>query len=348
MINSKIHEFYHANDVINSTELKKHIINIDSRFRNSSLESSADFQYKFAHPYKNVIRMRVASVEIPQLWYTFSVGRGNTSFVIKAYDASDSIINIPISIASANYSATELIAALQDAFISAAAAFGVFFDVSMNPVTRRVTIECLGCGPVGSGTPTIEPSPFTLDFAVVDRPDLNGRLADWGLGYNLGFRERVVAADYLDASSSRVAVTGPCPLDVTGDLYALLGINEYYTVEHRTKDDYIQALAKVICPPRTAHQSAIFDSGYTVLSNDYVLPSPSDLKQIHVKLMDAYGAAVELPCSNFSFSLELTEVMDLKLYEVYRNNLWSGNVPRISAGAGGSAVAGYVPLPKGY
>ena len=345
MINSKIHEFYHANDVINSTELKKHIINVDSRFRNSALESSTDFQYKFAHPYKNVIRMRVASVEIPQLWYTFSVGRGNTGFVIKAYDASDSIINIPISIPSANYTVDGLVAALQGSFAEAAAAHGVFFDASLNAITGRLTVECLGCGPIGSTSPTIEPSPFTLDFTVVG---MEKRLADWGLGYNLGFRERIVAADYLDASSSRVAVTGPCPVDVTGDLYALLGINEYYTVEHRTQDDYIQALAKVICRPHTVATGTIFDSGYTVLSNDYVLPSPADLKQVHVRLMDAYGTAVELPCSNFSFSLELTEVMDLKLYEVYRNNLWSGAVPRISAGAGGAAVAGYVPLPKGY
>jgi hypothetical protein len=345
MLNTKTVENYNANDVIASTDLKKHIVNVDSRFRNTQLEPPTNFIYQFAHPYKNIIRMRVASVEIPQPWYAFSATKRNIAFSLKAYDITDTIVTIPVAIAPANYTATSLVGAIQAEFDRIAAERGVFFDASLNPVTQRLTIRTLGCAAVGSSAPTVDPSPFTLDFTVVG---YEKRAADWGLGYNLGFRDRVVSVDYADVSGSTdVYVVAPCPVDVTGDLYALLGINEYYTVEHRTNDDYVQALAKVICS-RTAGGSILFDSGYTVLTNDYVFPSPADLKSIQVRLVDAYGVPVELACSNFSFSLEVTEVTNLKLYESYRNYLWLDGVPRVSGAAGGSKVGGYLPLPSGY
>jgi hypothetical protein len=345
MLNTKTVENYNANDVIASTDLKKHIINVDSRFRNTQLESPTNFIYQFAHPYKNIIRMRVASVEIPQPWYAFSATKRNIAFSMKAYDITDTIVSIPVAIAPANYTTSSLVGAIQAEFDRIAAERGVFFDASLNPVTQRLTIRTLGCAAVGSSVPTVDPSPFTLDFTVVG---YEKRAADWGLGYNLGFRDRVVSVDYADVSASTdVYVVAPCPVDVTGDLYALLGINEYYTVEHRTNDDYVQALAKVICS-RTAGGSILFDSGYTVLTNDYVFPSPADLKSIQIRLVDAYGVPVELACSNFSFSLEVTEVTNLKLYETYRNYLWLDGVPRVSGAAGGSKVGGYLPLPSGY
>ena len=345
MLNSKIAEVYGANDVINSTDLKKHIVNIDSRFRNTVSEIPSSFLYRFAHPYKNIIRMRVASVEIPQPWFTFSLAKKNIGFVVRAYDASDNIQNMNVLIAPGNYTYSELETVIQEQFDALAQQYGIFMKITINPISKKCKIATLGCTPlpVVSG-PTIDPSPFTLDFSV---PGFEKRTVDWGLGYNLGFRQRQISVDYINvATSLDVYIVSPCPVDIIGDIYSLLAINDYYTVEHRTEDNYIQAMAKII--GTRSGSSIIFDSGYTTLTNDFVFPSPTDLKQVQIQLLDPYGVPLEMDCSNFSISLEITEVTNLKMYEFYRNYLWLGAIPRISPKAGGSAVAGYLPLPAGW
>ena len=50
--------------IIDSNNYKQTLINIDSRFRKSRAELPTDFMYNCAHVHKNVIKVRVASVEI--------------------------------------------------------------------------------------------------------------------------------------------------------------------------------------------------------------------------------------------------------------------------------------------
>jgi hypothetical protein len=39
---------------------------------------------------------------------------------------------------------------------------------------------------------------------------------------------------------------------------------------------------------------------------------------------------------NFSFSLEITEVTNTRLYEFYRNYIWLGNIPSLPLNVTGS------------
>ena len=115
-------------------------------------------------------------------------------------------------------------------------------------------------------------------------------------------------------------------LQTQGDDYFLLAVNDFHTVEHKTHDTYLQCLAKILVnrsPSSHPQQSIMFHPGYTVLSNEITLPKPQDLSTIRLRLMDKYGVPVDLHDMNYSISLELTEVMNLQLYENYRNYLWS-------------------------
>ena len=73
MIHVKTEEIYGKNEIMNSNDLRKHIVNIDSRFRKSYLEPPSDYIYEFAHPYKNVIKAKISSVEIPLLKFLLIV-----------------------------------------------------------------------------------------------------------------------------------------------------------------------------------------------------------------------------------------------------------------------------------
>jgi hypothetical protein len=82
----------------------------------------------------------------------------------------------------------------------------------------------------------------------------------------------------------------------------------------------------------------IFDDGYTVLSNEITFPRPIDLKQTRVRLMDMYGVPIDLHYMNLSISLEITEVMNIQMYDNYRTYLWSEKEPRATKQINGSAT----------
>jgi hypothetical protein len=356
MLNTKRNEVFNANDVINSNDLRKRIVNIDSRFRTSPLTSTTDFYYKFQTPYKNVIRTRVASVEIPNMAYAFSEKNfKNTWFSIKAKDYSNVERGATIQIRDGNYSAVDLMSEIQTQLnANFLVPYGIFIEIYPDPIQIKTHIVIRGTvrlPPTGaqpawppplsrqnwtyiSTNYTIGPSqPFHLDFVI---PSLYRRTYNNGLGFNLGYRQTLYdAVSVGDTPNSYEIVSDSC-IDVIGDMYYFLSVDDFYTVEQQTNETTFDCLAKIII--REDKGNTIYDDGSTLLSNDVVFPSPIDLKQVRIRLLDPYGVVVDLNDMNFSFSLEITEVMNTKLYEFYRNYIWLGQLPSLPQDVRGSGV----------
>ena len=328
MLNVKTDEIYGKNEVVNANDLRKHIVNIDSRFRKTHLEPPTDFLYAFAHPYKNVIKARVASVEIPYGYYNFSKAKKNTMFRLDATDYVGNIHFLQVTIPDGNYSQESLLTVIQEQFNAIRDVYGLFFRISMDMINQKVTITHDGSGPPPCPmAPTHCPVTFGLTFVMVGNED---RKYDFGLGYNLGF------CNHFYSVQSPFSVTGESLINTTGDTYLLLAIDDFYTVEHKTGDDYIQCLAKILVKQNA--NGIIFDDGYTVLSNDIIFPRPIDLSQVRVRLLDMYGVPLDLHCMNFSLSLEIMEVMNIQMYDAYRTYLWSKPEPRAIRNVSGSAA----------
>jgi len=322
MINTRINEIYNANDVLHPNDLRKRILNIDSRFCSDSSKSTTDFTFHLEHTYKNLIRLRIASIEIPNMVYTFTAK--NNSFIIKAYDILNIARTITITLPVGNYTSCDLITLLQSLLDTGVRdKYGIFMNITLDTATAKVTITHTGVSSVPVTIPVTTPlspaKPFILDFNSV-----NKRKHNFGLGYNLGFRKNM----YKVTTSQ----TGECCLDVVGDTYMFLCINDLHTVEQKTTENYIQCLAKIII--REDRYAVIYDDGSTLMSNEIVFPSPIDLKVLQVKLLDPYGEVVDLNCMNFSFSLEITEVLNTSLYDFYRNYIWLGTIPSIKKPSG--------------
>lgn len=339
MLSVKTDEIYGKNEVVNSNDLRKHLLNIDSTFRNSYLEPPTDFLYSFVHPYKNVIKARVASLEMPVAFYNFSRAKRNTMFRLDVTDYVGNIHFLQITLPDGDYSPHCLIQKIQDQFNAIKDKYGLFFRITLDDITRKVTITHDGTGP-----PPCPPAPthcavnFGLTFAMVGLED---RLYDFGLGFNLGFCKHFYCVD----ASSGFSVTGESVINVQPDMYFLLSIDDMHYVEQKMNEDYLQCLAKIII--KRDCNGIIYDNGYTVLSNDVVFPRPVDLKQVRVKLMDKYGEPVDLQCANFSISLEITEVMNIQMYDNYRTYLWSKPEPRATRNISGSS-AGIAPPALNY
>jgi hypothetical protein len=337
MLNTRKNEIFNANDVINSNDLRKRIVNVDSRFRtNMATDTTTNFQYKFDQPYKNVIRARIASIEIPNVWYEFS-GKNyhNTSFSISAYDISNNLRTVNILIGDGNYTAIDLLTAIQSEFDTLLKQrYGIFMSIYPDTFSLKTTILHTGVGPIGSTTPTATAKPFLINFRI---PETADQPCNWGLGYNMGYRNRYYTVNNIYDVSGAITqyyVESESLIDVTADPYIFLAVNDYHSVEQQNTSGYSQALAKIIV--REDKNNVIYDDGGTLLSNDIIFPSPIDLKVIQVKVVDPYGQVLDLNDINFSFSMEITEVTNTKLYEFYRNYIWLGTIPSLPSNVTGS------------
>ena len=106
----------YSKDVLNPLlkQTVRRIISIDSSYRPNSKDSSTDFTFNLSEPLRDVLSLKLYSVQIPYSWYTISKQYGSNFFYLKGN--SDGINNgdhdYQIKINSGNYSQTTLIQAI--------------------------------------------------------------------------------------------------------------------------------------------------------------------------------------------------------------------------------------------
>jgi hypothetical protein len=342
MLNTQAGEYLNNNPVINANDLRIRSINIDSRFRVSPLSPTSDFDFRFAHTYKNVISVRVASVEIPNVFPQFSALRHNISFKITAFDISGVERSTVITITQGNYVTPVLEQEIQSKLDDFRLMTGIYINYTINPISIHSKFELIGVAalPITIDSPPAQPpsKPLIIDFS---NDNTCGRRCDFGLGYYLGFRcLKYVVAPVIGKPLSDYTLTSESLVDVVGDLFLLLHVGDFHSLEHKTGDNYIQCMSKIII--REDKGAVIYDDGSTLINNQVILPSPIDLKQLSIRLTDAYDQPIDLMDMNWSMTLEITEVTNIKLYEFYRNYLWSGKLPSMKQNVKGSEIGGMI------
>ena len=319
--------------VVYDKQTQTRIINIDSRFRdNFSTSSSSNFLFKLREPIKNVISVRLSSIELPNTFYSFSKSRGNTTFYVTYPSASyvtpgtKLLVTIPDGNWDAStYDSTAPILANSTSIIHQLAtrinntvsnttnnpiiatlppSLQAPFIVLLNPTTGLLTIQVpLQVGP----TPTI---PFDIDFTP-DALVFQDRTSDWGLGYNLGYRN----LQY----TNQTAILGTGILNTVDTNYVFVTLDPDWKVIIQETPDKTQlySFAKVVA--NTPKFSVIFDNGSNTLTKEYFLQQPTNIISIPVRLSDPYDQDLNLNGADFSISLELKEVIDYSLYETMRS-----------------------------
>ena len=134
---------------------------------------------------------------------------------------------------------------------------------------------------------------------------------DTGLGSYLGFISNV----YTNASS----YTGETITNIWANSYVLLNLEKYEAIDHLSfNGTSIPAFAKIVV---TGGKGAvIYGDGANTITNKVIFPEPENISVIKLKLTDCYGRPLNL-YTNFSFTLEMQEVVSSKLYSAYKDNL---------------------------
>jgi hypothetical protein len=295
-----------ANDVV------RHVVNVDSCFRERSTGStSADFMYPLLNPVRNVLRVRVLSVEYPVDVPLFTAARRRTTLRILFRDLSGVLLGIPLVIPDGNYTVTEMVTTLNAEIADAVTAGELPFPIVVSYVgsIRRFVFTAAAPSGIRFGVDTI--------WGGWDRE------YDYGLGYYMGFVRGLHAA--RSDSSGNWTVTGGHCADFTGDKYVFLRINDYRGVRH-----YVNTTAtdpgvnrwdynEVVATTKIRLDSGI--NGPEVIDNEVVFPTPINIGRINVQVVDRYGEIVDLCGLPLSLSLEVLEVRNSSMYNMVRDGL---------------------------
>ena len=280
------------------TDVVTHVVNIDSRFRtNPGSTLPTDFIVKMPRPYKNALSVRLASIEVPNVWYEFSEIKNNLTFSV-TYNALKKTITIP----EGNYTDIDTLCATIQVLMNEAYSISndpppdpdERFIVANDIITSRVTIS------------KSDGNAFTLSF-----PKNPTRAYDTGLGYNLGFRN--------DTYFFRPSFTAEMPSDIIGPNYILMHVDDFDSIETLTYNDTTTtAFAKIMI--QVPKNDVIYDTGQNAVSKMIRFPQPQNVATLRVRFTDQYGMTINMQ-TNLSFTLEIAEVVNSRLYETQRQRI---------------------------
>ena len=290
---------------INSIKRVTKLVNVhlDSCFRDRYYQSNpCNFVYQLPKQFKNVVSMKLASIEIPNSWYLFSHIKKNNTFIIEITACKKCSVHT-IVIPDGNYNSDTLVAFLNTRYFNQcnnADSLLKHLRVSVNEFNNRTQFELLETAP--------KDMLFSMHFTTSDTENML-ETCGWILGFRIA---RYLAIQDIILSEGL--------FDAGGDRYIYLSVNDYQYNYNETNiicfdksslEEY--TLAKI--PLLNGKFSLIIDENdKNPLVKIRQYNGPVNLSKFEIKVLDKYGSVVDLNFMDFSFSLELE-----LLYE--RNNI---------------------------
>lgn len=301
---------------------KSLVLNINTLFRKNYYDTkSTDFTIDLPEEFKNVIALRVQTVQIPDSVYTFSSQLGTNEFSIELFDIDPDNVTIKeqqkkvIKIMEGSYTGKQL-----ETYLNTY----VFSDISLNRVGckfdnitnkfrffrdyREVTKG--GLPAASDGTRYA----FNIDWRL--SADQN-RPIQLNMGWLLGYRQRYYnwESDYIDTINvSYDKFEGYNP---EGSFYTL---NPTYYI--LSIDDFNKNYANSFKSP---FQNSIFNDQNSIAKipinnlisvDDVSIEAkreyfgPVNIKKLQIKLLDKMGRVVDLNNNDYSFTLKIEQLYD--------------------------------------
>ena len=232
---SQVQQFNYAPDKLQLNPLLnqtiKRIISIDSQYRNiNTYPNTTNFAFDLSEPLRDVVSLKLYSVQIPYTWYTIGKAFGSNFFYLRGNSEgiTDISHNYKISISPGNYDQTTLPAALNASFndISNNTASDVNFNglqlVTYDPQSAKTTINL-------NIQNTFNESYYSLNFPYFTYPTDPTNNINSIPGY-LGFNNISYNMNTFTSNKSFMATT--IFNSQTSQDYILDTSNNYFTVIH--------------------------------------------------------------------------------------------------------------------
>lgn len=275
-------------------------LSIDTKFRKNYFSTNAyDYTINLATPLKNVISMRLASMEIPNVQQVVSATAGTNSMVVGhsgfsklisipsgnyEYWLLADVINSPVDPDDGNTAQTFIGGGLND------------FDVhlTIDQATQKTTIRSIKKSTSGA----VLAVDFSLDFT--NRVDENAPPMK-SLGWLLGFRKR----KYEGAKS----YTSEAAVDLAGSRYMFLCVNDFQSSVHEVvtalyENSFLRKNILARIPVREAKGVVLFDDCTDRITKKRHYFGPCNVNKLHISVIDEYGCPIDLLGIDYSFALE--------------------------------------------
>ena len=316
-----VHETQVKQGMVNPLQrtLVRKILNINTRFRNNYARTlSTDFIFTLPSPLKNIVSIKLESIEFPNTIYPFSSNLGSNSFMIKK-DGLWTKVSVP----NGYYDAVSLVE-----YINAAFAAGSLAGISTkyNPNTGKF---------IFLSTTGIE---FDLDFGFGHDPSgalsrfssghcKTGNLAGMRkdvkeqvtMGWMLGYRKSLYlyANDYQhDETVEHESGYNPeGTFDSYGTRYFLVSVNDYnnshgstiispFTEDGLADSNVISKIPYGACIFQTTKDRCCLTEKRTYFG-------PVNLSRLQIKIYDEFGRIVDMNNMDYSMSFQLEMLYDL-------------------------------------
>jgi hypothetical protein len=283
--------------LLDSSKYKIYSMSVDSRFADQyNGGDTADYTIRLPSTYRNIARIALSSVELPLVEYLFSECHGNLSIQVDSSGAVSPGYQ-PVEIPPGNYKPCDLILTLKAALQAVDPSFNVL-------ILNTTGTLCL------TAPHAFTINPVSTDTVIAARPNY------WGLGYYLGFRSKGPLTATYDAELGLWTLCGTAVVLTQPTPYYLLQLwspDFLENVTHRVAGvASVPAFAKLVL--RDGFYVIQFVDGGDYMRKEFTFLAPANVSQLRLKLLDPFGAPVDLRGMDWSATFELYEVVNTRTY----------------------------------
>jgi hypothetical protein len=293
VLNTAINEVSpgYLNSVKRITQLLN--LNLNSCFRNNYYQSNpCDFQYIIPSEIKNVLSMRLVSIEIPNSWYLFSSIKKNNNFIIEI-NLEGEKTEYNIIIPDGNYDSDTLQYYLNTTYFCESGLETPLKNIrfNINNYNLKTSFEIVENEEVIN---------FNFSLKFIDNINQNAmNTIGWTLGFRLGsylnIHEKICSEGLFDAG---------------GDRYIYLCINDY---QYNSNSSNTVCFDKSVLNEDVIAKIPMINGKFSLIVNDNNnslakirrYNGPINLSRLQIKIIDKFGTVIDLNNMDYSLTLEL-------------------------------------------
>ena len=290
------------------------VLNINSLFRdfrkgknivNFSNDMSSKFMYQIPLEIKRITEIKLLSLELPKTIYNISSNLGSNNFKISKYpEGFDPIV---IEIPSGQYTQETLVEAIQKDLSNNS----TYVNIEIIPNTKKIRFY------------DVSGNNFNLDFAFNSKivnenycSNIINEIPNYvyplqlTLGWILGFRKELYGENELNEGISDMEYISEASCSIDNEYYYFLAIKDFLNNNKQTMYSTFLENTNIA---GDIMARIIYTNGN--MKNLITLPreyfGPVRIQNLQIILYDMFGRILDLNNSDFSFSLQLTNLYNL-------------------------------------
>ena len=214
------------------------IVNIDSQYRNKS-SLTTDYTFNLSTPLKDVISLKLNSIQIPYTWYTINANYGSNFLYLKGVSPglSDGNYDIQVQINPGNYTANALVDAVNDSFVAlqidpeytdiSFGTTGIIYDYPSSKSKINIDIKKI-----------YNETDYTFDFGTWSTPNVVGTTRGASIPSFLGFNFKSYSPNKIHSRYDILPLIANSSSDNAISQYALDNTNNYFHIINYSGTEY--------------------------------------------------------------------------------------------------------------